>query len=190
MRLSAHQTELYSTKFLVVFLCLFEGFVEKAEDYNKRGKVECEEGRFEKACQQFTSALKCLPSNVEDDKRLKYLCNRAGCYLKLVCLTLISSFSKYVFSILLFLYLFFFNFFSVCNEAKNKYIECGFIVPVYYSMSICITQPVTTTTILVGCNAPKVGMIEVQNCGIVFFEVKGDDNKYRYDPYNLYVGCG
>ena len=87
LRLSAHQTELYSTKFLVVSVCLFEGFIEKAEDYNKRGRVECQEGRFEKACQQFTSALKCLPSNLEDDIRLKYLCNRAGCYLKLVSLT-------------------------------------------------------------------------------------------------------
>ncbi|XP_074606168.1 uncharacterized protein LOC141859247 [Acropora palmata] len=61
-----------------------QGFIEKAEYYNNRGKVEFQESRFENACQQFTSALKCLPSNLEkDDQRNKYLCNRAACYLKL-----------------------------------------------------------------------------------------------------------
>ena len=68
-----------------LFVCLFKGFIEKAEYYNNRGKVEFQESRFENACQQFTSALKCLPSNLEkDDQRNKYLCNRAACYLKLV----------------------------------------------------------------------------------------------------------
>ncbi|XP_044181721.1 uncharacterized protein LOC122962603 [Acropora millepora] len=73
-------------------LSSLQGFLEKAEQFNNRGKVECQEGRFERACQQFTSALECLPSNLEDDRRIKYLCNRAGCYLKLVRLTLIVLF--------------------------------------------------------------------------------------------------
>ncbi|XP_067048477.1 uncharacterized protein [Acropora muricata] len=65
-------------------LSSLEGFIEKAEYYYKRGKVEFQESSFENACQQYTSALKCLPSNLEkDDRRNKYLCNRAACYLKL-----------------------------------------------------------------------------------------------------------
>ncbi|PFX30254.1 Mitochondrial import receptor subunit TOM70 [Stylophora pistillata] len=59
------------------------GIVEEAEMLNNRGKVEFQEKRYEKACQQYTSALECLPKGSENDKRVKYLCNRAACYVNL-----------------------------------------------------------------------------------------------------------
>ena len=68
-----------------LFLCLLQDFIERAESYNKRGKVEFQEGRFENACQQYTFALECLPSDKEKDLKCKYHRNRAGCYVKLVC---------------------------------------------------------------------------------------------------------
>lgn len=68
-----------------LFVCILQDSIEKGESYNNRGKVEFQEGRYEKACQLFTSALKCLPKDQEKDKRVKYLCNRAMCYVKLVC---------------------------------------------------------------------------------------------------------
>ena len=58
--------------------------VKKAESYNSRGKVEFQEQRYENACQQYSCALECLPREQEDDNRVKYLCNRAACHVKLV----------------------------------------------------------------------------------------------------------
>ena len=58
--------------------------VKKAESYNSRGKVEFQEKRYENARQQYSYALECLPRDQEDDYRVKYLCNRAACSVKLV----------------------------------------------------------------------------------------------------------
>lgn len=58
--------------------------VRKAESYNSRGKVEFQEKRYEDACQQYSYALECLPRDQEDDNRVKYLCNRAACHVRLV----------------------------------------------------------------------------------------------------------
>ncbi|XP_068744619.1 uncharacterized protein [Montipora capricornis] len=58
--------------------------ISEWESYNNRGKVEFREGRYKTACQQFTSALACLPKEDQhNDCRVKYLNNRASCYVKL-----------------------------------------------------------------------------------------------------------
>ena len=57
--------------------------VEDAERYNERGKVEFQKKNFEAALQQYTHALQCLPDD-QHDYRVKYLYNRAACYVNLV----------------------------------------------------------------------------------------------------------
>ena len=54
--------------------------------------MEFREKRYENACEQYTSALGCLPKDQEKDRRVKYLCNRAACHVKLVRILFISGY--------------------------------------------------------------------------------------------------
>lgn len=61
-----------------------DSLLEEAERYNSKGRVAFQEHRYEKAYQEYTAALECLPDNQGKDARAKYLCNRAACYVKQV----------------------------------------------------------------------------------------------------------
>lgn len=83
---SSESSELPVSLIFIVFdICLLQDSSEKAERYNNLARVEFQEGRYENACQQYTSALGCLSGDHEKDRRVKYLCNRAACFVKLVC---------------------------------------------------------------------------------------------------------
>ena len=71
---------------------LVKNFIRDAEKYHDRGIVEFQEGRYQNACQQYTNALTCLPKDEEEATKVKYLCKRAACHIKLVCYLLTSFF--------------------------------------------------------------------------------------------------
>ena len=63
-----------------------QDIIKTAEGHNNRGRVEFQDKKYEKACQQYTLALECLPEGPENDEMIiKYLCNRAECYVNMVC---------------------------------------------------------------------------------------------------------